>query len=270
MKSFSIFHAPYMSFYSSDFYRDVYLRWTGTGFGYLLLLLLSCWTPVMLSFHYRLSDFIDTTMPGIVAQVPVIQITDGKASTPEAHLYNIKDPATGELIGIVDTTGGTSSLTEANVKVLVTETNLLILEQNGLIQEDDAKSRAYSFADIKDLTVTRDVMNSWLEVIRKVTIPVIYPFCIIGIYLYRILQVLLYAAVGLYFAFTMKAKGNYAAYIRVAVMAVTPCVILSAVLNVLQISFAFRGQVFLVMALGYIFFATKSVCGQSAEEPPAS
>ena len=87
----------------------------------------------------------------------------------------------------------------------------------------------------------------------------IYPFAVFGSYVYRIVQVLIYAVIGLLFASLCKTTLSYAALIRLAVVAVTPCIIVGTILSLTDASIP--RFVYLLAALVYLFFAVKSISG---------
>ena len=75
--------------------------------------------------------------------------------------------------------------------------------------------------------------------------------------MYRIVQALIYAAIGLLFASFCKTTLSYAALIRLAVAAVTPCIIVGTILSFTDTSIP--AFLYLVAALVYLFFAVKSI-----------
>ena len=103
-------------------------------------------------------------------------------------------------------------------------------------------------------------MGGAFKYLCKFATVVVYPFALIGSYVYRIVQVLIYAAVGLLFASMCKTTLSYAALIRLAVAAVTPVIIVSTILGMAGKDAA--AYWYLIAALGYLFFAVKSVPGE--------
>ena len=92
MRQYGMFHAPFMSFFSQSFYRDVDMHWKGTGFAYLLLMLTICWIPTIIQFHHSVGDYVENDAPALIEQLPTITIVKGEASVDVAQPYEITDP----------------------------------------------------------------------------------------------------------------------------------------------------------------------------------
>lgn len=59
MARFRFYHIPLHSWYSEALYQDVVTSWSGLNAVYLLLLLLACSTPVLLTDHHALRASVD-------------------------------------------------------------------------------------------------------------------------------------------------------------------------------------------------------------------
>ncbi len=261
MKKFSIIHIPVLSFFSKDLYIDVGLYWKGVGFAYLLLLLAICWIPTMIKIHIGFSDFINNDAPTVVEQVPEITITDGQVSIEEPEPYYIKDPDSGDVLAIIDTTGTIKSLEDANAICLLTKTNIMW-------RQGEFEIRTIDLSKVKKFVLDSERIMGWLHTARKFLVIIIYPFALLGSYLYRIVQALIYAAIGLLFALWCKVTLSYATLLRLAVVAVTPCIIVSTVLGLAGVHLPYAGLIYLVAALAYLFFgvhATAQTTGPQQE-----
>ncbi len=249
MRRYSIFHVPALSFFSKKLYIDVSQNWKGVNFLYLLLLLAVCLTPTMINLHRGVSSFVKNEAPAIVNQVPEIKITDGRVSIKEAQPYYIIDPDSDRPLAIIDTTGRIDSLKDTDASCLLTGNKLIIKKSN-------VENRTYDLSQIKSFAISGEQINGGLQIGKKFLAVAIYPFALLGSYMYRIVQVLIYAAIGLLFASLCNTKLSYAALVRLAVVAVTPCIIVSTVLGFVGTSIP--GFLYLVAALAYLFFAVKS------------
>ena len=252
MKQYSIYHIPVMSFFSKDLYRDVALQWKGTGVAYLLLLLIICCVPSIVRMYTGFADFVDNEAPKVVSQIPTISIVDGKASIQEDQPYAIIDPDTEKVIIIIDTTGTITSLGETEALGLITETD-------ATFKKNAIETRTFSFRDVQDFTLTQERITRWLNVARKLVVPVLFPFIVLWFFAFRIVQVLVYAAIGLLFSSWFKSNMLYLTLIRLAVVAVTPCIIIKTVLGVLQVDIPVAGLWYFLIAIGYLFFAVRAV-----------
>ena len=77
MRRYSILHAPFLSWYSKPFYRDVGERWGLSAFAYLLILLALSWLPALFAGHRGWSRFMETKAPVLLQEMPSIEISDG-------------------------------------------------------------------------------------------------------------------------------------------------------------------------------------------------
>ena len=189
MKQYGIFHAPYMSFFSQSFYRDVDMHWKGTGFAYLLLLLTICWFPGIIQLHVSFGDYVENDAPAIIEQLPTITIVKGEASVAVAQPYEITDPDNDKVIALIDTTGKTVSLEGTDARVLLTKTEVIY-------KKNSIETRNYSLQDIDAFVLDQEKVAAWLEILRKYIAVVAFPFAVLGSFAFRVVQVLIYAAIG--------------------------------------------------------------------------
>lgn len=260
MKQYSIIHIPVWSFFSKALYRDVCCQWKGTGFAHLFLLLLVCWIAPFVKIHEEFSNFVDNEAPKIVSQIPAISIVNGKASIDGPQPYYIQDPETGKKLVVIDTTGAITSLEDAG-------TFGLIMKTQAIFKKSGVETRIFSFRDIDQFTLDQDRITGWLAAAKKLVVPVLYPFAVIGSFIGRIIQLLIYAVIGLLFAALCKSKRTYAELLRLSVVAVTPCIITKTILGIAQISIPIASLWYFLAAMGFLFFGVKAA---SQDEDPIS
>ena len=251
MKKFSIIHIPVLSFFSKELYIDVGQNWKGVNFLYLLLLLAVCLIPTMINLHRGISNFVNNEAPAIVNQVPEITITDGQVSIKETQPYYIKDPDSNEPLAIIDTTGQIESLEDTDAFCLLTGNKVII-------KQSEFENTTYDLSNVKAFVVGSERITGWLQIGRKFLAIVIYPFALLGSYLFRIVQALIYAAVGLLFALWCKVTLSYATLLRLAVVAMTPCLLAKTIFGIADIHLSYATLISLVITLAYLFFAVKA------------
>jgi hypothetical protein len=254
-KRYSIFHVPVLAFFSRDLYADIALNWKGVNFLYLLLLLAVCWLPVMVKVNRGTADFVKNEAPALINQLPEITIYDGQVSIKETQPYYITAPDSGEVLAIIDTTGQVTSLEGTDAFCLLTVNKLITKENN-------FESKSYDLSQVKSFTIDSETVTRWLGVGSKFVAPAAYPFAVLGSFVYRIVQALIYAAAGLLFASICRATLSYAALIRLAVAAVSPCIIVGTILGLAKVSIP--AYLYLIAALGLLFYATRAVACQQA------
>lgn len=263
VKRFSILHIPFLSFFSRDLYVDVALRWKGSGFGYLLLLLVVCWLPMMVKMYTAMSTFIDEHASSFIEQVPTITFDQGLASINEPQPYYIKVPDSNEVIAIIDTTGTIQSLENTDAHILLTQTQVIYRENN-------VTTKTIQLSDIQGQhTLDQNIIWGFLGFFKKILFPVILLFILIFSFVYRIIQALIYAAIGLLFASWCRARLQYTALLRLAVVAFTPCIIVSTILGLARVHLPWGFLWYLLAALGYLLFGVNAVsqAQEQAVEP---
>jgi hypothetical protein len=263
MKKFSIIHIPPLSFYSGELYRDIGLNWKGVSYGYLFLLLAICTIPKMVKVHKGLSVFIDKEVPKFVKQVPKITIEKGQVSIEEQQPYYIMVPDSNEVAAIIDTTGQIRTLDDTNAFVLLTKTKLLS-------RQSPSEVRTYDLTQVKNFVLEQSTITRWLNVLKKLLVPVLYLFVLGGAFTFRIIQSLVYAAIGLAFANMCKIKLSYQALIRLAVTALTPVIIVRTVFEYASVKIPMANFWFFLAATIYLFYGvwecSRTVCPGAAED----
>jgi hypothetical protein len=243
-----------MAFYSRSLYRDVGKHWKGVSFLYLLLLLAICWIPIMFKMHSAVSRYVADEVPKIVRQVPVITIDKGEVSIDGEMPYIITEPESDEPFIIIDTTGEYASLENTPARVLITKKELIM-------KKSPSETRTFDLSDIEYLKIDRQTVYGWIETFRDWFAFLLYPFLVIGSYVYRILQVLLYAAIGIAVARNMAVTLDYQSLLSLAIIADTPAIIVNALYNYGDIALPFWWLICFMISMGYLIFGIKANVG---------
>jgi len=259
MKQYGVFHPLFLSFFSKALYRDIAKNWKGVAFSYLLLLLALTWVPVMMQFHFNLSEGISREAPQIVNQIPKITITKGELSIDAPVPYYIIDTQSGEQIAAIDTSGQTTSIDQTRAFMLLTKKNLIMRQRHR------AETRTYDLSDIKSFTLDRDSVMSWVQAFKKWFALAAYPFAVAGSFVYRVVQVLIYALIGMLFASILKTTLDYDALVRLSVISITPVVALNTLRRLLDVHVPMTWLISFVIAMIYLFIAVKA----NADAEPA-
>lgn len=239
-----------MSFYSKSLYRDVGLNWRKTSFLYLFLLLAVCLIPGSFKLYRQVSDYLMEEAPKIIRQVPAITISGGKASVKAQMPYIIRDPGNNAPLVIIDTTGGMTSLEATEAVALLTGDKLMVRSLSEEI-------RTFDLADIGDLNVDQSRLYEWLERFIDSFLFVFYPFALLFSYLFRIVQALLFAAIGMLFARNIGAPLRYPALISLAMISMTPAIIVNTLYGYLGAKIPFWWLINLMITIVYLFFAIR-------------
>ena len=265
MKKYSIIHIPVLSFFSKELYRDVGLYWKGVNFLYLLLLLAICWIPTMIEIHVGFTDFVNNEAPTVIEQLPEITITNGEVSISEPQPYYIKDPENGDVLAIIDTTETIESLEDSNALCLLTKTKIMW-------QKSEVETQTFDLSQIEHFVLNSERVMGWLHIASKFFVIIMCLVVFLGSYLFRIVQALIYAAVGLLFALWCNVTLSYGTLLRLAVVAMTPCMLGKTIFGLSDIHLPYATLISLAITLAYLFFAVKAnseimVIQEEAEDP---
>ncbi len=262
MKRFTIFHAPFFSFFSKDLYRDAAFNWKGTGFAYLLLLLAVCWIPIIAHLNSAMTEFLDGETTEFIKQIPDVTISGGEASINAPEPYPLRDVASGRVVAVIDTTGEFTSPGEIPAQALITKTE-------AIVKKSQYETRTFSFQDIPDYTLTQETILGWLDTGKSLFWPVMYPSALIGSFIFRVTMALLYAALGLLIAQMLGASLQYKALLRLSVIAFTPVIIVKTALGLLEVAIPWGFLLYLIAALGFLFFGVNAVAQEQNQAPSA-
>jgi len=262
MKRYSFFHAPVLAFFSKSFYQDVGQHWRGTGLAYLLIILALLWIPTMIKMQFGIARFVDTESKKFTEQIPAITINHGKVSTDVQTPYFIKDPDSGTPFAIIDTTGQYKTLDDAPAKVL-------LLTESKLIIRNERETRSIDLATVENFYLDRAKVEGWLASLKVWFVPVAYPVVLLSSFVFRTIQVLIYALIGLLFTHLLQTSLNYKTLMRLAAIAITPVLVLDLILEFLPIHIPLWSLLGLGLGLGYLFLAVKwnTEVEPTAQEP---
>lgn len=256
MRQYSNLHPLWMSYYAGELYEDVGRNWHGRGFRYLFLLLTITWIPVVIMISNQFDDWVDKNLPGIIEQAPEIKIENGKLSTVPRKPFIIDEPSTGKPLIIIDATGEYTSLEGVEAQFLLMEDRLLFRLETGEIQE------APVFQDVDETVVfNEDILYQLFDFLKGVLPFVLFPFAVIVSFMYRIIQVCVYAFIGTFLAQHVKTEISYETLLRLSAVSITPAVAVDT-LNTLMddalpIPYFYWLLICFLLSIGYLFFAIK-------------
>ena len=259
MSKYSIFQIPLLSFYSTDLYRDMAFNKKGIGFAYLFFLLALCWLIIVLAVDNKVDAYFDEYSPGFLDQFPEITILNGNASIRESQPFYIDDPETGRPLAVIDTTGTINSLEQTEAVVLLTKKSVTF-------EKNEIETRTFDLTEVGDMVIDRRLLSTWIEMTKSYFPVVMYPFALSGSYFYRIIQMLIYAAIGLLFTSMLKAELDYSQLLRLSVVAVTPSILINTFLWVAGINVPMVGLIFFGLSMVYLYLGIKATTETEPEE----
>jgi len=254
VRRFSFFHGLSLSFFSKEFYVDVGRAWPGVGFAYLLFLLAVAWIPLVLRIHTGFQRFVANEAPKIVAQLPHVHIANGQVQTDPPGRHEIKDPATGKIFAVIDASIETLNLDEFPADVVVLTRNKLVVKQS-----DQRQTRIQDLSNVQSFSMTREDAARWLQFAGRWLAIVFYPFALLFSFIYRAVQVLIYAAIGIAFANAAKVGLSYPTLMRLTAVAITPAVIVDVLRDLATIPIPLWPLLCFIIAMFYLHFAIHAI-----------
>ena len=263
-RQYSIFGAMVRSpFFSGNLYRDVARNWGGIGFWYLFLLELITWTLLLVKFHWAVAAFAKNDFPTMVQDVPPITLRNGHVTSPVNQPYYMKDTKTGKPFAVLDTTGTINTLddTDPGVMVLITDHKVWSRQDKNQIKETDLSTIKKSFY------IDKSKLTGWMDSFSRFAaigaLPVFVIACLIG----RLLWVLLCGAVNMAFSAGFGAELTFAAAMRLAVLAITPIILLNTVFELTGASIPLWMLLGICLELLYMAMAVRANARPKAPPP---
>lgn len=221
MRRFSAARAIYLSFFSQDLYRDVAREWRGAGLAYLLLVTVLAALPFLVGIQVGMSRFVRNEAPAVLRQIPAISIRLGRVSTRVPMPYRIR-ARSGEVVGIIDTTGQTPSLDSTRAVLLLTS-NRLIVRRPGV------ETRMYDLSRVGHFDLDEQRATHWVRLFATWFVLACAPLVLAGSYLVRLFQLLLFAGIAAVLAASLRLRFRFAALMRLTAVALTPMLAIDAV-----------------------------------------
>jgi hypothetical protein len=248
MKTFPFFSAFYHSFSSKELYRDVAANWRGKAFVYLLILLAVTWVPEMLDMHRSLRLFVANEGSAAFSQVPAITIEDGILSIDAPEPYYIRFGDDDEILAIIDTTDGVTSLDDEEGRVLVTESRVFF------VRGDTGYIESFSLSDVGDMSFDAQTLEEGASAVAPFIPIVAYPFALVWSFAYRLAQVLVYSLFAMLIVRQHKLTLDFASVYSMTLVAITPAVLLKTVVWLSDFSMPLLFVPHVALALGYVYF----------------
>lgn len=251
MSSYNIFQALYMSFYSRKLYEDVGKNWGGKVFLYLFVLLALSWIGQTAIMQSGLNRIYAQASDEFMAQLPLVIIENGKVTTPENRPYIIKDPNGTDVFAIIDTSGKYTDLSGAKSEVLVTKTKIYE-------QRNKHEVRIHQLPESLNITINPVSINDYIKRVIGFAWIFIFTFVVIISYIYRVLQVLLYSVLGKIFSTISSANVDYGTILQITIVALTPAIVLSTLLDLMSITIPHHNLLYFVIAMGYMIYGIQA------------
>lgn len=227
------------------FYKEVKQFSVGRSFKYILSLILLVSLVLSIGYSFALSRGLDIAIKWMKKNLPVIEIQNGIASVDVEQPYKIEQD---DFAVIIDTTGKTTSLDDYKKGVL-------LMKDKVVYKEGGAKTEIYNLADIKSLRIDENFMN----VVRKNATWILFPFILVGTYLYlivaRLLQIVIFSVITIFASTVSKARLEYREVFNIGVYAVTLSTILGGIAALFMKQIPGFGLIYVGIYIAYLVAA---------------
>lgn len=244
-------HAPYLCFFSREFYLAVARQWQGSGLGYLFLLLAVVTIPLTFQVAGVLDQVRNVYMQHVIDELPPMSIEQGILSADVEQPYVIRLPEMDEPFLVIDTRDRPAGADEFQAPV--------VLLADRMIVDNQGKVDSIPFEKIPHLTLDKAQLQSAADTLMRYVKPLAYVPLLLSEFVYRALQAVIYAVGGLVFAAWLKVSLPYGTLLRLSCVALTPSILVGLLFSVLGLQFSGLGVLLFVLTQGYLFFAVQSV-----------
>lgn len=245
------------SFYSNRLYQETAQSWHGRSFLYLLVLLLICWIFVSGILTFKANNALYVFAQKIVvSDLPTINFKSGIASTKATTPYYIKNPASGKATIIIDTNNEVRDFHKSTATILIQKTSIFVKDNNA------NKISQYYYPKEMNMDIGPKQINSFILRFGKWIIPLVFVgLLVIGLvisYIYRVIQILIYALIGKLFCLILKRRLPYEALMSLSIISITPAIIISTIAFVFGFAFPFQLIFYFLLSMIYLFIAIKA------------
>ena len=164
--------------------------------------------------------------------------------------HSIKDPKSGTTFAIIDTVDTSVEANNPSVPLILTKTKLIM-------RKNPTETQTYDLAGVQSFYVDRARVEGWLAMARTWFFPAFYSSAVLFSFIFRGIQILIYALIGLGFAAILNAKLDYKTLMRLAAIAITPVMILNLVFELVEFRMFGWTLLGIIIGLAYLFFAVK-------------
>lgn len=257
MKKSNLFLAIPRAFYSPNLYREVAQSWHGRSFLYLLILVLICWIVTATALTIRTNKGIYNISQEISQiKIPVIHFKHGIASTTGKKAFHIVAPNSKKSIIIIDTKNTIHNFHKIPGYILIQKHAFFIKDPN------QHKITQYYYPKQLTGTIGPTQIQNFITKSKKWIIPILFiailliGFCIS--YTYRVIQILIYALIGMLFSWVLRRKLYYEALMNLAIICITPAMIFGTIFTVFNIYIPYLYLAYFLISMVYLVFAIKA------------
>lgn len=218
-------HALYQSFYSRELYRNAAYQWQGRGLGllaWLALFITLSYVALALMFAGVYADYKEQ----VLAQAPVFTLDKNGLSIdrPSPHSITLE----GHTIALIDTTSGMDANLEQLVQRMRSEQIPVFIGRDKMVtlkSSGEVSIRAFE-ATTEPFVVDRPAMEKFLRWMEIISLPLVGAVMFLTLWVYKMVQMLLYSLAALGVNALLKTRLPYAALQRITACALIPATLI--------------------------------------------
>ena len=219
---FDYLSVPFSAFYSPSTYRRAARQWKGTGYLYLFLLLVCVWLLLGIRLGFGvLAVQGDPSFESFLEQIPSVSIENGLVTTDAIEPYYLQATGEPEILFVIDTTGEVTSLGSE------VEEGLLLTRDTLYFKRSQFETREFDLSQIESFSIDGSIIRGWMKPLALLSvlgIALLMPFISL---LYRIFLSVVLGFVGYLVGRGVGLNLPTAAWLRVAVVAMSPGIVLN-------------------------------------------
>ncbi|MGI6778921.1 MAG: DUF1189 domain-containing protein [Acetivibrionales bacterium] len=219
--SFRFFTRIANSITNFDFYRHIIHEKTGRAVSYLLLLTFLLGIIVSIrpavEFNQGISLFIDA----FEEKIPDFILENGELTVQGNMPIIIEAPGSAF---IIDTSGQTDE------QVINKYENVIFISKHKMVQKNFFDKTNVDFRQLGDVTITKDIVKSWLPLSRLTTI-LVFLFVPVGFIAFRFFTTLLLSIIGLAVNSATHTGLTFGSIFKLSAYAITLPILLVSVLK---------------------------------------
>ncbi|MEE9451775.1 MAG: DUF1189 family protein [Gammaproteobacteria bacterium] len=250
MRQFSILQPFFYAFYYGSLYRDVYQHWRfWFTTGYLCLLVAIC---AIFSLQGQIDDkkqIVQRIGGTIIKQMPVVTIAEGEMSIDREMPYIIYLQDNEQPLVVFDTTDSYKLVASENPYVIIGAKEVYF------VNKGQTKQKVFDLSSLSDMTIDRSYVQQWIETMQRRLPYILFPFVLLQDLVFRFAQALIHGFFALILGRVTKVTLSYKQGFCLAVVSMTPMMIMNALLDWLGMEFTRQGLLYIAIGFSYLAYA---------------
>ena len=241
-------------FIISVFKPSEYQKFSGDSLGkallYLFIITIVFSSLMMVKRVNNYNRLIEKIVHEFKMNSPDFKLAKGKLKVDAEMPYVIEDKKDKRLF-IVDTTGQSTKeiLDGYNQGALITESEFIH-------KKSQYETRKYSFASLKDITITKEDVTKVLPYLKWASVFIVI-FGVLSFWFGKLISALFLAVIGLVIKNLLGSKLRFSTLYKLSIYSLTTPILIKVILNLLNFRIPFFFIIYYGIAIFYLWQAVK-------------